>query len=195
MPPMPTISRDNVLNAAVTIVRNKGFDRVNARNLAEILNCSTKPLFRIYKNMEELKTDIFFFINEYFSKYIYENNGLEHGYLGLAMTYINFARVEPRLFKTIFMNNHITGDSIKNMLSDRDIGKLLMDMSVAAQISLEDARAVYQKMWLLSHGIASLVSSNSNTFETNEVNQLLSDALNGFVLQIKNRGHNNDEPI
>ena len=58
MPPKTIISKEDVLNASLTLIRNEGAERLNARNLAKQLNCSTNPIFRIYKNMEELKKDV-----------------------------------------------------------------------------------------------------------------------------------------
>lgn len=53
MAPTPIISKQDILKASIQIIQEKGMDHVNARSLAKHLNCSTKPLFRIFKNMED----------------------------------------------------------------------------------------------------------------------------------------------
>lgn len=54
------------------------------------------------------------------------------------------------------------------MLADSDIEGLLKEISINAQIALAEARRVYQKMWLLSHAIASLLATNSDSFALEE---------------------------
>ena len=40
MPPKTIISKEDVLNASLTLIRNEGAERLNARNLAKQLNVS-----------------------------------------------------------------------------------------------------------------------------------------------------------
>ena len=54
MPAIKELSKDYIVKVAVKMVNDKGWDSVNARSLAKALNVSTKPLYRIYNNMEEI---------------------------------------------------------------------------------------------------------------------------------------------
>lgn len=80
MPSKPIISKQDIINAAIQLVRVDGMGCVNARSLAGALTCSTKPLFRIYKNMEELKRDIIAELDAYYNSFMEcrmtENNRL-----------------------------------------------------------------------------------------------------------------------
>lgn len=49
-----TITKNDILNAAFEMARTEGFSQVSARTLAAKAGCSTQPIFRVYKNMEEL---------------------------------------------------------------------------------------------------------------------------------------------
>ena len=51
MPPKPKITKDMILNTVLEITRKRGFEAVNARSIAEKLQCSTRPIFTCYKNM------------------------------------------------------------------------------------------------------------------------------------------------
>ena len=55
MPPKIKIDKDNIIKAAVQIVRERGIDALNARAVAQKLNCSTQPIFSNYDSMNELK--------------------------------------------------------------------------------------------------------------------------------------------
>ncbi|MCH5263352.1 MAG: TetR/AcrR family transcriptional regulator, partial [Lachnospiraceae bacterium] len=54
-----TITKEEILNAAFQMTRENGFSNVSARTLAAKAGCSTQPIFRVYKNMEELGNDLY----------------------------------------------------------------------------------------------------------------------------------------
>lgn len=191
MPPKPIIDTKDVLVAALSIVRENGIENINARSVAKTLNCSTKPLFRLYKNMDELKQDLFAQMNKYCSDYLQEYSGFNKDYIGVALRYISFAKIESNIFKALFMSNAITKATVFGMLMDKDIDGLLNEISTTATVTMQEARAIYQKMCLLSHGIASLIATNGNLFEREEVKGILLDAYQGFVMSVKCGGQSN----
>ena len=73
MPPTPIITQQDIINAGIQLIRENGIRSVNARSLAKSLSCSTKPLFRIYKNMEELKKDIKKELDNYYNDFMEKN--------------------------------------------------------------------------------------------------------------------------
>ena len=188
MPPKFILDRAEALHAAVSIVSQKGIEGLNARSLAELLGCSTKPLFRIYRNMDQLKLDVFSYINSYCSDFLRNQLDLARDYIGLAIRYVCFAKEEPNFFKTLFMSNAITYTVITNMLMDEDIEQLLNGLSTAYHVDRQEAQSIYQKMWLLSHGLASIIATNSDSFQLEEAEKILSDALKGFIMSVKCRG-------
>ena len=48
------ITIDKILDTAFAMTREEGFANVTARKVAAKAGCSTQPIFRVYKNMEEL---------------------------------------------------------------------------------------------------------------------------------------------
>lgn len=191
MPPKPIIDTNDVLIAALSIVRKDGIESINARSVAKALNCSTKPLFRLYKNMDELKQALFCHMNKYCSDYLKAYSGFNQDYIGVAWHYIKFAQIEPNIFKALFMNNAITQETISNMLIDKDIKGLLNEISVTEKISTSNAQVVYKRMWLLAHGMASLMATNKDLFQMEEVKSILSDTYQGIVMSVKYGGKAN----
>ena len=55
MPPKARITKEMILNTVLEITQKSGFETANARNIANKLQCSTRPIFTCYENMEELK--------------------------------------------------------------------------------------------------------------------------------------------
>ncbi|HEY5560931.1 MAG TPA: hypothetical protein VIK72_04095 [Clostridiaceae bacterium] len=55
MPLKPKVSQETLVEVAFELTRAEGFASVSARSLANSLNCSTQPVFRIFENMAILK--------------------------------------------------------------------------------------------------------------------------------------------
>ena len=58
MPAIRKVTRDDVVNAALDVLRESGFSAVNARSVAQKLGCSTQPIYRVFGSMDELKTEM-----------------------------------------------------------------------------------------------------------------------------------------
>lgn len=92
MPPKPIVNKQDILNAAIQLVRENGMESINARSLAKIINCSTKPLFRVYKNMEELKKDILEELYNYYNNFMNSRMKDKNKLLNQGIAYIEFAQ-------------------------------------------------------------------------------------------------------
>jgi len=116
MPPTPIITKQDIINAGIQLIRENGIRSVNARSLAKSLSCSTKPLFRIYKNMEELKKDIKKELDIYYNDFMEKNMTNENRLLSQGISYIEFARSEKMIFSSLFMNMTMAGSSLQDII-------------------------------------------------------------------------------
>lgn len=107
MPPKAKISKEMILDTVLDITRQAGFDAVNARSIADKLQCSTRPLFTCYKNMDELKIEFLDFAFEFYNQYVadYRASVNTDSCLILPLSYVAFARDETNLFKLLFIND------------------------------------------------------------------------------------------
>ena len=55
MPAVRKVSREEIVDAALDVLRDGGFSAVNARSVARMLGCSTQPIYFSFQNMDELK--------------------------------------------------------------------------------------------------------------------------------------------
>ena len=109
MPPKAKISKEMILDTVLDITRQAGFDAVNARSIADKLQCSTRPIFTCYKNMDELKCEFLDFAFEFYNQYVanYRASVNTDSCLILPLSYVAFARDETNLFKLLFINDMI----------------------------------------------------------------------------------------
>jgi AcrR family transcriptional regulator len=55
MPPKAKFKKEQITQAALDIIREKGTDNLTARALADRLGSSACPIFTVFKNMEEVQ--------------------------------------------------------------------------------------------------------------------------------------------
>ena len=99
------ITIDRILDTAFAMTREEGFANVTARKVAAKAGCSTQPIFRVYKNMEELWDAVYERATAYFLDYysLYPRTG-KTPFSNLGMAYIVFAREERHLFELLFVS-------------------------------------------------------------------------------------------
>ena len=52
------ITRERVISSAFTELKENGWENWNARKIAKRAGCSTMPLFRLFKNMDEIRNAV-----------------------------------------------------------------------------------------------------------------------------------------
>ena len=104
MPPKFKFTRDEITNAALNVTRKNGISGLTARALAAELGCSVKPIFGLFKNMEEVGQEVFIASDLLYQNYLREDmaKGKYPPYKASGMAYIRFAKEERELFKLLF---------------------------------------------------------------------------------------------
>ena len=184
MPPKPLISRGDIIKAAVGLVRERGIENINARSLANALNCSTRPLFRIYRNMEELKGDVFEELNNYYTCYMDSEMISEHKLINQCINYIQFAQKEPIIFSILFMSKAIKGLSIQDIILTEKNEFLIEDIIDITGLPIDKASNLVINMWFYSHGIATQIVSNGIVISSKEITTLIENAFKRFSLDL-----------
>ncbi len=185
MPPKPKIYKEKIIESAFNLTREKGWENINARSLASQLSCSTQPIFRIYKDMAELKRDLFAYIERFYNQYIESRIDPENIFFSIGMAYICFAKEEPNIFKMLFMSNNFKTANFMEMLEGEENSAIAERIAAANQITIENAKYLFMETWLFTHGIASMIATNSCSFQNNEIAQMLRNAYMGFLKLIK----------
>ncbi len=187
MPPKPIISKQDIINAAIQLVRDDGMDSVNARSLASALTCSTKPLFRIYKNMEELKGDIIAELDAYYNSFMDCRMTETNRLLSQGIAYIEFARTERMIFNTLFMNRKLAGSSLRDIVHADWNRKSIENAQAITGLSLDKAEMLFINIWLYSHGIATQIVTNGIDISLDTVTELLTNAFEQFSIDISKK--------
>ena len=178
MPPKVKVTREDIINTAVDIVRKSGCETLNARNLAAVLNCSTQPVFSNFATMDELRFAVVDKANEICTEYI--NREIESGeypaYKASGMAYIRFAKEEKELFKLLFMRDR-SGETINN--DDEEIKPIIKIIMNNTGLCEKSAYMMHLEMWVYVHGIATMVATSYLDWKWEDISRMLTDCYEG----------------
>lgn len=187
MPPKIKFTRDDIINAAFEIARQEGFNSVVARNVAKKLGSTVSPIFTAFKNMEELKKEVYFMAKTECFNYMSECINYTPAFKEFGLRWVQFALKEPNLYKLIFLgdgksNNFI--DSIETVFSDI-IDILVNEIIHSFNISRNDALSLINQMIIHANGIAVFCMQNITDFDITQIGRLLSETCIGLVMLYK----------
>ncbi|MBQ2826060.1 MAG: WHG domain-containing protein [Clostridia bacterium] len=182
MAPKVKITRDDIINTAVELVRKNGADSLNARSIASALACSTQPVFSNFSSMDEFRLAVVERADEICTDYI--KREAEKGefpvFKASGMAYISFAREEKELFKLLYMRDrkdevipesNELGDSMISVIRDN------------TGLKDEDVKLFHLEMWAYVHGLASMAATGFAELDRELVSRMLTDAYFGLRKQ------------
>lgn len=181
------ISKDMILDAAFEIVRKDGMEKLSNRELANKLNCSIRPIYYQFANVEEMQKELYAKIERYFYKFLLDNmiEGIPQ-YKQIGINYIRFAKKEKKLFQTLFMNDMgLAPDAFvsKDKEDYKEIEKLI---KISTNLKEKDIKDFHTKMWIFCHGLATLVASNTVKLTDSRIQELLSYEFQALMLLEEN---------
>lgn len=188
MPPTAKITKEMILNTVLLLTRERGFETVNARSIAERMQCSTRPIFTCYENMEELKHEFLEFAYEFYSRYVsdYSDTAKISPYLVLPLSYLEFAQEETHLFKLLFINDmDLKMTEAEDFYDEADNVKRAEVFAETIGVGLERAKKIFLDLFLYTHGMAVLTATKKLSLDRNSAETMLTSLLSALIRQEK----------
>lgn len=177
MPPKIRITRQAITDAAFTLVRQRGIEEMNARELAKQAGCSTQPIFSTFHSMEEVQEEVRSrtadLLQTYLERYSREDNPL----FQLAFAYYYFAKEEAHLFTMLFRKDS------KNLICERMTAEATVQkISEDSGLDMNYSAALCRNFFFYVHGIAASVvwSAGAPVPSEGELRQCLKDFYKGY---------------
>lgn len=187
MPPKAKFTREEIIQAALEIARERGLEAVSARELGAKLNSSARPIFTVFQNMDEVYAEVKKAAREIYRQYVQEGLQQTLAFKGVGTSYIRFAITEPKLFQMLFMSEQVKTGSVNEVLSliDESYEEILKSVEGQYQLSRDDAQRLYQHLWIYTHGIATLCATGMYQFTGAEIGEMITEVFKGLLQGIK----------
>ena len=185
------IKKEDLIKGTIKIIRKNGEKDLSARNLAKVCNCSTQPIFRLFKNMEDLKETVYNDVYEIQKKYLLNGEPHQIPFIGIGLSYIDFASKEKNLFKFLFMSENSKNTNILKMTETEEGINYINMIITSTGLSEESSKQLFINTWLVIHGIASIVSTTNSKLTKSEIETIIFDAFKGYRQALMNKELNN----
>lgn len=189
MPPKPKYTKEDIIQAAYELTREKGIDAVVAREVGKRLNTSSSPIFTVWNSMEELKAEVRALAKRNYQQYMEDVFDYTPPFKEFGMRCVSFAAEEPNLFRLLFLSKR--DEHSPYVRFQREFGsiftRLVEEIGNYFGLSPIDAEDLLNQMIIFANGIAAFVITDTDSFSKEAVSRHLSQVCIGIVLADKLR--------
>ncbi len=173
MAPRSKYTREEMVEAAVRVVREKGIDALTAKALASELGVSTQPVFTCFHTIEEARREVRTAAERVYDRYVEYGLRMKVPFLGVGMQYIHFAKEEPQLYRLLFLATSEDGSSSVMDALHHSQNLVRESLQETYHIDAQTADRYYRDMWLVVHSLATLVVTGGCPYSEEEMGHIL----------------------
>ncbi len=191
MPPKAKFTREEITTAALQIVREGGGNALTARALGERLGSSARPIFTVFRSMEEVQGQVRSAARELYNAYVEEalseNEGDVPRFKCVGQQYIRFAVSEPKLFQLLFMREQEKMPDFQNILPliETNYEGILISIEEEYGVDRQLSLRLYQHLWVYTHGIATLCATRMCGFSGEEIGIMLTEVCRSLLSDLR----------
>ena len=180
MAPKNKFTKEQIVAAALNVVREGGISSLTAKTLAEKLGTSTRPIFTAFATMDNLKNEMRSAAENTYKEYVAEGLKEKIPFLGLGMKHIHFAQNEPELYRFLFLTSSPEKNNCAFDAMQQALEAARPSLMSIYRITAEEADFYFRDMWLVVHSLSALMVSGGVDYSPKEIGEILS----GFSLSI-----------
>ncbi|WP_167957467.1 TetR/AcrR family transcriptional regulator [Anaerosporobacter faecicola] len=182
MPPKQKITKDMILEAARALVRREGIERINSRNVAKELECSTQPIFSQFPTMEQLRQGVHDYCCSMFEQEVLADKEQQDFMKMSYLKVIHLAREEKNLFRLVYLSEYCGGhEFLQIRMNYESNNRILKQIMGQYQLEELDAMDILQRSSLLIQGIATLIATTNCEYTDEEVCRLVEQTILDMV--------------
>lgn len=187
MPPKAKFTKEEIIEAALNIVRTDGSEALTSRELGARLGSSARPIFTVFKNMDEVQQAVTESAKALYKEYVAQGLLWEHPFKGVGTQYILFSVNEPKLFQLLFMKEQSDIPDLSSVLPliEESYKEILLSVQNDYGISESSAEKLYRHLWIYTHGIATLCATKMCRFTGDEISSMITEVCMGILKNIK----------
>ncbi len=187
MPPKAKFTREEIIEAALSIVKADGFEALTSRALGKRLGSSARPIFTVFQSMDEVERAVIESAKALYKKYVEQGLTWEHPFKGVGTQYILFSVEEPKLFQLLFMTEQPQVPDLSGVLPliEESYEEILRSIQKDHGISEQSAKRLYHHLWIYTHGIATLCATKMCRFTGEEISNMMTEVCMSILKTIK----------
>ncbi len=192
MPPKAKFTREEIIEAALRIVKTEGFEALTSRALGKHLGSSARPIFTVFQSMDEVQQAVLQAAKALYKEYVEQGLKWEHPFKGVGTQYILFSVKEPKLFQLLFMTEQPQIPDLSGVLPliEESYEEILLSIQKDHGISELLAKKLYHHLWIYTHGIATLCATKTCRFTGEEISNMMTEVCMSILKNMKEEKNN-----
>lgn len=187
MPPKARFTKEQITQAALGVVSEKGAQALTAKELGAALGTSTTPIFTVFHSMQEVQDAVMLAAKERFEEYAHKAAYLGPVFKQVGMQMILFAKEEPRLYQLIFMSSIKEAQTFDDIYSH--LGSVADDCLDVLQkdydLSKDNAKTLFEHVWIHTFGIGALCATGVCDFSHEHIAEMLTQDFTAMMMLMK----------
>ena len=197
MPPKPKFTKEEIVAAALELVSEKGMEALTARELGARLGSSARPIFTVFNSMEEVQEEVRAAALKRFESYAEKAMHYTPVFKQVGMQMILFAIEEPKLYQLVYMSENADATDFESIVERLgDVAQLCVGVIQRDYgLSEEDAKALFEHVWIYTFGIGALCATGMCRFSQDEIIQMLGQDFMAVLFYAKSGRMNMPTPV
>lgn len=196
MPPKPKFTKEEIIAAALRVISRKGIDALTAQALGQELGSSARPIFTVFRNMEEVHQEVRIAALKHFEQFAEKAIHYTPAFKQFGMQMILFALEEPHLYQLLFMEGDGQTHRFEEVFTNlgEPAGVCIGILQKEYGLTEAEAMALFRHVWIYTYGVGSLCATGMCRFTEEEINDLLGQDFMAMLFRIKSGGLNQQTP-
>lgn len=189
MPPKPKYTRQQIVDAALNLVSQKGAQALTAKELGKALGMSTSPIFTVFSSMQEVQDAVKAAAMEKFEAFAHRGGSDMPLFKQTGMRMILFAKEEPRLYQLVFMSADGSADSFDDIYVrlGSTAEECMDDIQKTYSLPQKEAKALFEHMWIHTYGLGVLCAVGMCSFPEERLSDMLTQDFTAMLMLIRSQ--------
>ncbi len=173
MPPKYKVSKEEIIEAALNLVRTDGIEAMTARAVGNRLGISSRPIFTWFDGMQSLKDAVYERARLLYRDYLKRGLQEKIPFLGVGLNILNFARNEKELYKLLFLSG--PKDSNGGVTAALAFSQDICRPSIMKIYRMEEKSAdnYFRDMFLVAFAFCTMIVVDACPYTDSEITAIL----------------------
>lgn len=182
MPPAVKTDKKAIIDGVMTIIERDGWGAVSARSVANELSISTQPIYREFKDMNEVRDAAIERGLEIFVQYLCGDA------LDQSVSYVMFAMERANLFNFLFRGKHYEYGGLDELSHKLVNGTEIIDkLEKITGLTREKVYRVHLGVWMALHGLAAMSADNRVAIDKDEIKRFTREITSALTAYYRDR--------
>ena len=187
MPPKPKFTKDEIVQAALEVVSQKGVEALTAKELGDALGSSARPIFTVFRSMKEVQDEVRAAAMRRFERFAAQTLPYMPLFKQVGMQMVLFGAKEPKLYQLLFMQENHNAASFDDVFGalGPTAETCIQSLRNAHGLTEAESRLLFETVWIYTFGIGALCATGTCRFSEQRLGEMLSTEFQAMLLFVK----------